>query len=332
MARNFSRRRAIMIFAAMAGLPLLSRARAATAPAPVTWAGQALGAPATLVLNHVDRVAGNRLIERVTAEVSRLEAIFSLYREDSAISILNKAGVLVAPTPEMVSLLRSCRRFWNESAGAFDPTVQPLWTLYRDHFTAPNPDPSGPLASEIGRVLTRVGFDAVAFDNDRVVLPKGAALTLNGVAQGFITDRIVDLLRDAGVTSSLVDMGEDRAIGAKADGSPWRVGLAEHEDDAHPDQILDIVDRAVATSSAEGFHFDDAGRFGHILDPRDGSAPTLYRRMSVVADDATTADAMSTAFTLMDEDAIASVVDASPALTADFVNASGVHRRLTARA
>lgn len=330
MARNFSRRRAIMIFAAMAGLPLLSRARAATAP--VTWTGQALGAPATLILNHVDRAAGSRLIERVTAEVSRLEAIFSLYREDSAISILNKTGILVAPPPEMVLLLRSCEGFWKASDGAFDPTVQPLWTLYRDHFTAPNPDPSGPLASEIGRVLTRVGFDAVSFDNDRVVLPKGAALTLNGVAQGFITDRIVDLLRDAGVTSSLVDMGEDRAIGAKADGSPWRVGLAEHEDDAQPDQVLDIVDRAVATSSAEGFHFDDAGRFGHILDPRDGSTPALYRRMSVVADDATTADAMSTAFTLMDEDAIASVVDASPALTVDFVDAGGIHRRLAAPA
>jgi thiamine biosynthesis lipoprotein len=158
------------------------------------------------------------------------------------------------------------------------------------------------------------------------------ALTLNGVAQGFITDRVVDLLRDAGVTSSLVDMGEDRAIGSKEDGSPWRIGLAASEDSDNPDQVVSIVNRAVATSSADGFHFDDAGRFGHILDPRDGSAPPLYRRVSVLADDATTADAMSTAFCLMGEEEIASVVKARPSIAVDLVNAAGVHKRLTARA
>jgi thiamine biosynthesis lipoprotein len=326
----YSRRRAIKIFAAFAGLPLLSRAQAAVRP--LTWSGQALGAPASLVLNHADPSAAKRLVERVLAEVSRLEAIFSLFRDDSAISILNKTGVLIAPPPEMVSLLQSCRGFWNASTGAFDPTVQPLWALYRDHFSAPSPDPAGPSALKIARTLAFVGFHWVKFDSDRVVIPKGMALTLNGIAQGFITDRVVDLLRNAGVTSSLVDMGEDRAIGAKADGSPWRVGLAEHEDDALPDRVLEIVDRAVATSSADGFRFDQAGRFGHILDPRDGGAPTRYRRVSVVADDATTADAMSTAFSLLDENEIAPVVNANPALAVDLVDVSGVHKRLAARA
>jgi thiamine biosynthesis lipoprotein len=284
-----------------------------------------------LVLNHADAFAAKRLVERVVAEVSRLEEIFSLYREDSALSVLNGSGVLVAPPEELVSLLRSCGDFRTASGGAFDPTVQPLWALYRDHFSDASADPAGPSASKIKQALKLVGFHSVNFDSDRVSMPKGMALTLNGVAQGFITDRVVDLLRDAGVTSSLVDMGEDRAIGAKADGTPWRVGLAEHEDDEHPDRVLEIVDRAVATSSADGFRFDQAGRFGHILDPRDGGAPTRYRRVSVVADDATTADAMSTAFSLMGENEIAAVVNAHPALSVDLVDVNGVHKRLAAR-
>jgi thiamine biosynthesis lipoprotein len=92
--------------------------------------------------------------------------------------------------------------------------------------------------------------------------------------------------------------------------------------------VLDIVDKAVATSSADGFHFDDAGRFGHILDPRSGRAPTLYRRVTVVAQDATTADGLSTAFSLMDEAGIRGAVSGQSDLTIDFVTVGGIHRRL----
>jgi thiamine biosynthesis lipoprotein len=326
MAKTYSRRRAIAVFAAVAGLPLLTGAK--SPESSVTWTGQALGAPATLILNHQDRAAAGQLIERVVAEVARLESIFSLYREDSALAELNRNGFVLAPPEDLVSLLQASREFWEVTGGAFDPSIQPLWTLYRHHFVQPDADPSGPSGKDIGRALANVGFDAVKTDRDRIVMPSKMALTLNGIAQGFITDRIVEILRDAGVTSSLVDMGEDRAIGSKADGSPWRIGLAESQDSDSPDQILNIVDKAVATSSAAGFHFDNESRFGHIIDPRNGGAPTLYRRVSVVADDAATADALSTTFTLMDENDIASVMKARPDVTVDLVGASGVHIRL----
>lgn len=325
MVKTYSRRRAIAIFAAVAGLPLLTEAR--SMDRPVIWTGRALGSPATLILNHRDPSEADRLIAHVVAEVSRLEAIFTLYREDSALSELNRVGVLIAPPADMVALLEASREIWKLTGGAFDPTVQPLWALYRNHFAQPDADSSGPSSHDIGHMLANVGFAAVRSDRDRIALRSDMALTLNGIAQGYITDRIVDMLRDAGVTSSLVDMGEDRAIGSKPDGSPWRIGLAASEDSDSPDQVLSIVDKAVATSSAAGFHFDAAGRFGHIIDPRNGGAPTLYRRVSVVADDASTADALSTAFTLMDERSIASAIEFRPEITVDLVHASGARAR-----
>jgi thiamine biosynthesis lipoprotein len=234
MAETYTRRRAIAIFAAAAGLPLITGAK--SIERSVTWTGQALGAPATLILNHGDQAAARRLIQRVVAEVARLESVFSLYRQDSALAELNRVGVLVAPPTELVSLLQASRGFWETTGGAFDPSVQPLWALYRDHFKMPDADASGPSRADIGRALAHVGFASVRCDRNRIVIGPKMALTLNGVAQGFITDRIVEMLRDAGVTSSLVDMGEDRAIGAKADGSPWRIGLAESQDSDRPDQ------------------------------------------------------------------------------------------------
>lgn len=324
MASIVTRRRVLAIFAAAAGLPLMRPARAATHA--VTWSGQALGAPASLVLHHPDREKAQRLVGRVVAEVYRLEEVFSLYRSTSALSELNRVGALAAPPADLVSLLAACQHHWTMSGGLFDPTIQPLWLLYRDHFSAPGADPKGPAGEAIRRTSTRIGFDAVRFNRDRIVLErKGMALTLNGIAQGYITDRVVDMLREAGVTSSLVDMGEGRAIGSRPDGTPWRIGLAERQDADRADAFLDLVNKAVATSSPAGFHFDPAGGFGHILDPRDGSAKASYRRLTVVAPDATTADALSTAFSLMDADEIRSRLDKWPGILADLVLPSGEH-------
>lgn len=326
MASIVTRRRAIAIFAAAAGLPLIRPARAATHA--VTWKGQALGAPATLVLHHENRDKAQRLIDRVVTEVSRLEEVFSLYRSTSAISELNRVGGLAAPPSDLVALLEACRHHWHQSGGAFDPTIQPLWALYRDHFSAPDADPDGPPAEQIAQAVERVGFDAVRINRDRIVFTRpGMALTLNGIAQGYVTDRAISLLRDAGITSSMVDMGEGRAIGAQADGTPWRVGLADLQDAERPYSVLDLVDRAVATSSPAGFHFDAARRFGHILDPHNGGASASYRRLTVVAPDATTADALSTVFSLADPESVRSSLAGKPDIMVDLVLASGEHRR-----
>ncbi|MBC7313981.1 MAG: FAD:protein FMN transferase, partial [Rhizobium sp.] len=229
MVEPITRRRAMTIMAAAAGLPLIPFAEAALAAVePVVWKGQALGAPATLILNHPDRAKAERLVTRVISEVDRLESVFSLYRKDSTLTELNLMGALAAPPGELVALLETCRDTWKASGGAFDPSVQPLWSLYARHFSTPGSDPAGPSRQQLDETLPLVDFAGVRFNRDRIALPRpGMALTLNGIAQGYITDRVVALLRGEGITSSLVSMGESRAIGAKADGSPWRIGLGE---------------------------------------------------------------------------------------------------------
>lgn len=330
MAKTITRRRAICIMAAAAGLPLIpSAGLAARTREGIVWKGEALGAPATLILNHDDTGAARELINRVIAEVSRLEAIFSLYRSDSVLHQLNRAGAIAAPPSEMIALLEQSRVIWKASGGSFDPTIQPLWALYARHFSETDADPAGPMRDELEAALARVGFDGVRFNRDRIAFARPhMAMSFNGIAQGYITDRIVQMLRDAGVTSSLVDMGENRAIGAASDGRPWRVGLAEMEAGMPPDIIVNIIDKAVSTSSAAGFHFDRSGRFGHIFDPVRGSIPLRYRRMSVIAPDATTADALSTAFSLMEPARIGVFLDSHPDIAADMVAISGEHIRI----
>ena len=327
-----TRRRFIGITAAAAGLGLVPFARPSKAEAHlVTWQGQAMGAIASLQVHHHDRAIAGRLIEQALAEVRRLEAVFSLYRDDSALSALNRHGMLVSPPRALVSLLSECRRCWELTGGAFDPTVQALWTLYRDHFSSPDADPLGPSGPAIRAALQRVGFGQVAFDRNRIVLlRRGMQLTLNGIAQGYATDRVVDVLRAGGIESSLVDMGEPRALGCRPSGEPWRFGIADPD---HPEQIgdaLEAADRAVATSGGYGFRFDRDGRFNHLLDPRTGRSAELYRSVTAVMPTATVADALSTAFTLMPHADIAQVLRSVGVGQVRLVTAQGGARVLDA--
>lgn len=294
-AEVLTRRRALGLLAAAAGLPLVARAGQATAEV-VTWHGRALGAPATLILHHPDRAAAERLVTACVAELERLEGILSLYRPESALSELNRAGALAAPPPELVAILDESRRYHALTAGAFDPTVQPLWRLYADHFAAGG-DPAGPAPARVADTLARVGLDAVEVSPDRIALTRrGMALTLNGIAQGWITDRIADRLRAGGITSTLVDMGEIRGVGPH----PWQVGIPGPDGGG----TLAITDRAVATSAAAGFAFDPSGRFTHIIDPRSGATPNPYASITVIAPTAAAADALSTGFWLTKRDAL----------------------------
>ncbi|OJF92829.1 FAD:protein FMN transferase [Pararhizobium antarcticum] len=329
MAEAIRRRRAICILAAAAGLPLIGFASAARATTqPVVWTGQALGASTTMILNSEDQNQATQLIQQVVAEVSRLEDVFSLYRSHSALSELNRSSVLVAPPTDLVSLLQTSRTLFEASGGLFDPTIQPLFALYARHFSALAADPSGPTEHALQTTLEQVGFDGVLFNRDRIAFTRpDMALTLNGIAQGYITDRIVELLRNAGITSSLVNMGENRAIGSKPDGSGWRVGLTPSDTSTSPQRVLTIIDRAIATSSAAGFHFDERGRFGHILHPRYGALPERFARVTVVASDAATADGLSTAFSLMTEDEINGHVRLRPDIAVDLVAQGGGSRR-----
>lgn len=291
-----TRRRFVAIAAAAAGLPLAAlRARAETAPLQ-RWSGIALGARAEIVLHDPDPARARRLIAACVAEIDRLEDVFSLYRPESALSRLNRAGGLAAPPLELVALLSEARTYAERTGGAFDATVQPLWRLYAAHFARPGAAPQGPGEVDIAQARALVDHRAVEIEPAALRFARpGMAVTLNGIAQGYITDRIAALLRDAGMGDVLLDIGETRALGRHPAGRPWRVGI---RDAARPEAVartIALADRAVATSAGVASPFDAGGRHHHLFDPATGRPARTAGQVSVVAPRATLADALSTA-------------------------------------
>jgi len=292
--RRTTRRRFLQISAAASLAATTGRAEET-----YQWRGTALGARATITLRHPE---GEGIARRAFAEISRLERVFSLYRSDSALSRLNAKGQLAAPPFELLECLALADRVHRATGGLFDPSVQPLWALHAEAHAAGAP----PQPAQVAAALRRVGWRRVRYGSASVGLQPGMALTLNGIAQGLIADRVVALLRAEGLRDVLVDTGEFHALGGA-----WPVSL-----DAGEAGLLGPVrlrDRALASSAPLGTVFDREGRAGHILDPLSGRpAAPVWRLLSVTAPSAALADALSTAMVLMDEESIARALAAFP--------------------
>lgn len=281
LTRPILTRRRFLTLSAVAALPFPARAAQIT-----QWHGTALGAEAAIYLDHPDAQA---IIARAVAEIARLEGIFSLFRTDSALSQVNATGRLDAPPFELLECLALCARVHTATAGLFDPTVQPLWQLYATSFAAG----AAPTSDQITALLPQIGLQRITYDGDAIVMPKGMALTLNGVAQGFIADKVAELLTDEGLTDILINTGEFRALGQMPGAKGWPVKLVTGGQ-------VNLAARALATSSPLGTAFDSQGKVGHILNPGTGlPAPALWTSISVSAPSAALADALSTAACLM---------------------------------
>ncbi len=273
-----SRRRFLAISAAATLLPAALRAQTA----PLHWAGQALGARASIRIDHPEAEA---ITARCLAEIDRLENILSLYRADSALSRLNRDAGLEAPPFELLECLSLAGAVHRGSGGLFDATVQPLWALWAEAAVAGR----RPTAAERQATLARIGWTGMRLSPERIGMAPGMALTLNGIGQGYVADRIAALLEAEGLDNILIDTGELRALGPRPDGTPWPARLAEGG-------MVPLSSRALATSAPLGTSFDAAGHDGHILDPRSGEpARTAWRAITLSAPSAALADAVATA-------------------------------------
>jgi thiamine biosynthesis lipoprotein len=325
-ARGLTRRRAIRIVAAAAGLPLMIAAVRATAPAGqlFNWQGEVLGAFSELTLWHTDAALARRTILKIRGEIARYERIFSLYQTDSEISRLNAAGALQKPSPELRALIEESQRFGMLSAGAFDISVQPLWRLYEAHFWS-HRDIQSDLAAraqDVARDLVdfrriETGAARVAFARD------GMGITLNSVAQGFITDAIADMLRNEGFASAVVDLGEFRTLGRHPDGHPWRIGIQNPLAPSDVDRVIELDDTALAVSGGYGTVFEPTGHFHHIFDPRTGASANEVADAAVIGPRATSANALATAICVIGEEPAQALLEACPGTRAIVTRSDG---------
>jgi thiamine biosynthesis lipoprotein len=323
-------RRGALVIIASGTAALLAGKHARGSADPHVWEGTALGAPARLVLYGADRAEARAAVTACLDEIERLERQFSLYRSDSAVSQLNRQGCLEAPPLDLIRLLDLSVRLGQMTGGAFDVTVQPLWQAYADHFAHEGAPTTGPSQAAVAAACARIGLRRLRIASDLIALDAGMALTLNGIAQGYITDRVADLLRRRGWSRILVDMGEMRALGQPPGEAAWSVAIEVPPGlDREPVQLT-LGEGAVATSAGYATVFEPTGRSHHLFSPLTGRSAGSFASVTVTAARATLADALSTALYVLPADRIPSVLDRFPGATAYLTDTSGEVSRLAA--
>ena len=234
-------------------------------------------------------------------EADRVEALLSIYRDSSELSRVNREGAAGAEgvDPEVVALLEACERRHAETDGAFDITSSPLsrcWGfLYREARV--------PSDAEIAAARSLVGMHLVDIDaasrSVRFARP-GVSVNFNAVGKGYALDRMGAVLRAHGVRQALLSAGGSSvvAIGARRGG--WPIDIRSPLVAKARLGRVRLRDGALGTSGqGEQFIVTDGERpvrYGHVIDPRSGWPASGVLSCSVIASDAATADALSTAF------------------------------------
>jgi thiamine biosynthesis lipoprotein len=243
--------------------------------------------------------------EDALAEIDRLEAQLTVYRETSEVSRLNRlAPLALVPVEErLFGLLQLAGRINTETEGAFDITAGALikaWGFFRGPRRMPSDE-------ERRQALEHVGMGHVRLDPERLAvryLRAGVKINLGSIGKGFALDQAARLLADSWDLPSALLHGGQSSVYARGcePGSRrgWPVGIRHPWD---PDKRLAIVrlrDRALGTSAATFQHLEYEGRkLGHILDPRTGWPAEGMASASVVAPTAAEADALATAFFIL---------------------------------
>lgn len=301
-----------------AGVAAVVRRRAAGGP------GESVTriAMGTFVTVDVDDDHRDRALEAIEDAFDAMDrAVDRLNRHDrrSALAVLNERGVLAAPPRDLVVVLERARRLHEATRGAFDPTVAPLVDLFARRVGGEHRRPS---ESELGEALDRVGMDRVRVSAGEVRFDReGIAVTLDGIAKGYVVDRMAEALERAGVRRWLVDAGGDiRADGG--DRAPWRVAVRNPDGGRYPD-VIRLERGAVATSGSYEVFYDDARLYHHIVDPRTGRSPHDVVSASVCASNAMDADGLATAAVVLGADGALALANENAGVDVLVIDAGG---------
>ena len=274
--------------------------RTVTIPQPVKQEFPLMGGFAEIILVAPPGKDAEALITGARNEMTRLESIMNDHDPKSFVSRLNdlppSTPLRVRPEEaEVLDVLESARRISELSGGAFDITfasVGRFWDFDPNH-------PRLPTREEIEKTLPKIDYRRVVVDRTTssvLIVGEETRIGLGGIAEGTAADKAVTYLRSQGVSSALVNVSGDMfALGEKAPGVPWEIGLQDPRDKSRLLFRIALKDRAIATSGDyEKSFIIDGKRYHHILDPRTGMPTRGLISVTVLHPKAETADALAT--------------------------------------
>lgn len=289
-------RRLLLGLAALGGAGALA---ALPALRPFRRSALAFGTQVSITLLGASEGALEPAFAAAFGAIRAVERAANLFDPTSEIARLNRTGAVEAPSSILLELVSTALSLAEASAGAFDPSIQPVWAMWRsarDHGREPDP-------ATLARAVALVDYRAVRIEPGRISFSRpGMGLSLNALAQGYATDLVMAAVQANGVAHAFIDTGELGARGARPGGAPWRIGIANPRLEGTLVVQTDLPTlRFAATSADNACHWRPDFSEHHIVEPWSGHSPRDLASVSIIARSGILADGLSTASMVLGE-------------------------------
>ena len=290
-----------------------------------------MGTFARIVAVAADEEAGQKCIEAGFEQFRRVDDSMSDYKAESELSSVNRQGYKseVGVSEQLFEVLEISEKFSKLSGGAFDITVGPLVDL----FHSAEKTQVAPTDEQIAGTKSKVGFEKLKLDRQNRTVKfavDGMRLDLGAIGKGYAVDKAVEAMRKSGAAGGMVDLGGNiRCFGAPPAGEKyWRVGLQDPNNAgagisvAAPLLVLKLTEEGVSTSgNYQRFITIKGKKYNHIFNPQTGYDSEGLSSVTIIDPNATDADALSTAVTVMGIERGLALVESMPETEAILISA-----------
>ncbi len=245
-----------------------------------------MGTNITITVVASSAKEGEAAIDAGMAELRRLDAMMSLYKDDSEITKVNLAAGKspVQVSPEMIEIVQDAIAASALSGGVFDITIGPLAVLWQMRLK----EGKVPTDEEITRIRPLVNYRNIVVDEkaSTIFLKKSGMIIDLGGMKGYMADRVKELFRKRGIKNAVIAVaGDIWVLGHREDGKPWRIGVQHPREPDKTLAILDLSDKYISTSGDyERFVIKEKKRYHHIIDPRTGKPSTGVISATLIGD------------------------------------------------
>ena len=270
----------------------------------------------------VVKEASGELKPQIDSLLTVFNNSLSTYVTDSEISILNKEYELSYQTRFFYPVLAAAAKVFEQTGGAFDPTVGPLVNQWG---FGPGKLISVPDSALVDSLMNFAGFKRVQFDEHNVSMSRGMYLDFGAIAKGYAVDLVADYIEDLGHEDFMVEIGgEVRCSGIKPNGSAWTIGIEDptvQRDERKLAAKVLIKDLSMATSgNYRNFFERDGKKYAHTISPFTGYpvehsllSATVFHKSCMLA------DAYATAFMVLGFEESKKIIDSDETIEGHLI-------------
>ncbi len=254
-----------------------------------------MGTDVTITVVAKNAHDGEAAIDAGMAELRRLDAMMSLYKESSELTRVNLAAGKhpVRVSPEMIEVVERAAKISALSNGVFDITVGPLVVLWQMRLK----QGTVPTDGEIARVRALVNYRDIIVDRkaSTLFLKKTGMIMDFGGMKGYLADRVADLIKKRGITNAIIAVaGDIWVLGHRENGAPWKIGVQHPREHDKTLAVLEFSDKYISTSGDyERFVIREKKRYHHIIDPRTGKPSTGVISVTLIGDQGAVIDPLT---------------------------------------